>query len=265
MLRKLILAGAGAAALTIGVGVGAGTTAGPGDLGQTRGDADQMTAREEFHQTYRISRDGTVRVRGIAGPVTVQTTDGGDTAEVHILRMAATERELRCYRTEVSSSGGDLSIEHVQLRERGCDSIRSRQEVRLTVPRSVDLDFSTVAGAVDIAPTDGRVRLDSIAGATTLASVREADIDAIAGSLSIGLAPGNQDVRISSVVGPVEVSIGEGVNTDLSFDSVIGSVRSLAPGIAIRENDGSYRARAGSGGGRVSLSAVVGAVRLRRP
>lgn len=262
MIGKFLLAGAGAAALLA-------TTAATGSIdnvGQTRGDAEDMTAREEIHRSYRISPDGTVRVRGIAGPVSVETTDGGDTAEVHIVRMAATERELRCYRTEVSSTPERLTIEHVQdEREPGCRSIRSRQEVRLRVPRSVDLDFSTVAGAVDVAPTDGRVRLDSIAGATALASVREAEIDAIAGNLSIGLAPNSRDVRISSVVGPVELELAPGVNADMRFDSVIGSVLSLASDVELDESDGTYRARVGSGGGRVSLSAVVGSVRLRRP
>ena len=262
MARAAILAGAAAAALALGV-AGSATA---GQSSQETGDWNDMPAREEIHQTYRIAPHGTVRVRGIAGPVSVETTAGGDTAEVHIVRMAATERELRCYRTEVRSSLDLLAIEHVQdEHDRDCNRIRSRQEVRLRVPRSVDLDFATVAGAVDVEPTDGMVRLEAIAGATALASVRNAEIDALAGPLSLGLAGGGQDVRISSVVGPVDLHLGRGVNADLQVDSVIGSVRSLASDVEMVERDGSYRARIGSGGGSVRLSSVVGSVRLRRP
>lgn len=262
--RPALLFAAAGAALMLGAGASA---IGAQNYGQTRGDADQMRAREEIRQTYRISPQGTVRVRGIAGPVTVETTDGGDTAEVHVVRMAATERELQCYRTEISSSRARLSIEHVQReRERECRSIRSRQEVHLRVPRSVNLDFSTIAGALDVAHTDGMVRAESIAGQATFARVRAAEIDSIAGGLTIGLAPvGSEGVRISSVVGPVDLNLDRGVDADLSVDSVMGSVRSLAAGVEFEEDYGTYRARLGAGRGRVSLSSVVGPVRVRRP
>jgi hypothetical protein len=262
--RPALLIAAAAAALMVGAGASA---IGAENYGQTRGEPDEMRAREEIRQTYRISPRGTVRVRGIAGPVVVETTNGGDTADVHIVRMAATERELQCYRTEISSSPDRLSIEHVQReRERECRSIRSRQEVRLRVPRSVNLDFSTIAGALDVAPVDGLVRADSIAGHATFARVRAAEIDSIAGGLTLGVAPdGAQGVRISSVVGPVDLHMETGADADLSVDSVMGSVRSLVEGVDFQEDEGTYRARLGSGRGRVTLSSVVGPVRLRRP
>lgn len=233
---------------------------------QSRGEASEMQARQEIHQTYRIAPNGTVRVRGIAGPVSVETIEGGDTAEVHMVRMAATDRELDCYRTEISSTPETLSIEHVQRRDGSCDNIRSRQEVRLRVPRSVNLDFATIAGALDVAPIDGMVRIGSIAGRTSFARVRAAQINSIAGGLSLGVAPvGSDCVRVDSIVGPVELNLEPGVDADLRVASVVGSVRSLAADIDLEEEDGTYRARLGSGRGRVSLSSVVGSVRLRRP
>jgi hypothetical protein len=255
------------AAAAASLAAGASAFAAGADRGQTYNDDDEMRARQEIHETYRISPRGTVRVRGIAGPVTVETTDGGDTAQVDIVRMAATERELQCYRTEVTSSPDRLTIEHVQREhDRDCRNIRSRQEVRLRVPRSVNLDFSTIAGALDVAPVDGMVRLSSIAGQATLARVRAAEIDSVAGGLSLGIAPMTEEgVRISSVVGPVDLSFGPGVDADLSVDSVMGSVRSLSPDFDVSEEYGTYRARLGSGRGRLSLSSVIGPVRLRRP
>jgi hypothetical protein len=93
--------------------------------------------------------------------------------------------------------------------------------------------------------------------------VRSAEISSIAGRLSVGIAPvGPEGVSIDSVAGPVELTFEQGTDADLRVDSVMGSVRSHSPGIDLIEEDGTYRARIGSGRGRVSLSSVVGSVRV---
>lgn len=231
------------------------------DSGQ-RNDSTPMTAREVSDQSYDLARDSTVRVQGIAGPVTIETGDFVR-AELHIVRMAATQRELDCYRTQVSATPNSLTVEHVQDRGRDCDSIRSRQEVRLRLPRSMSVDLESIAGAVEIGPLDGMVRLQSIAGRATLAQVRSADISSIAGTLTLGLAPiGAEGVEVSSVTGPIELSAGPGVDADVEVSSILGSVSGFTD---LEGESGGYRARIGRGGGRVSLSSIVGSVRLRRP
>lgn len=250
-------------------GVSAGAADGRGPQG-TRASAAraELAEREEIHETFRLEPGARVRVTGIAGPVSVETA-AGDTAQVHIVRMAATRRELDCYRTAVAGGGGALSVEHVQdSRRPGCDSIRSRQEVRLILPRSVDVELSTIAGRVDIAAVDGLVRLDSIAGHVTIAGARSAEMSSLAGGLAMTLHPlAAAGVRVSSVVGGVDLTFPRGVDADVRLDSVMGSVRGV-PGELDRrlvEEDGEYRLRVGAGGPAVRLSSVVGPVRLRRP
>jgi len=252
-IRSMLLAGALAAAL-------AGSAA--ASAGQRSGDREAMSAREESRQTYELAPNASLRVEGIAGPVTIETGDF-PRAELHIVRMAASQRELDCYRTQVSATRASLTIEHVQDIDRaGCDSIRSRQEVRLRLPRSMSVALESIAGGVDIGPVDGMVRLSSIAGRTNLARVRSAEISSIAGPLTIGLASlGQEGIEVSSVTGPIELRAEPGVDADLSVDSVIGPVS----GLAWNEDGGTYRARLGQGGRRVSLSSIVGSVRLRRP
>ncbi len=248
----------------------AGAAAAAADGGKGAGSSDEsiMTAREEIHRSFRLEPGARISVEGIAGPVSI-TTGAGDTAEVHVVRMARTQRELDCYRTVVTGGGEALSVEHVQDSDRaGCDSIRSRQEVRLVVPRSVNIELSTIAGRVDIGPVDGKVSLDSIAGHAALAGARSADIDSLAGGLSMSLTPlAAAGVRVSSVVGPVDLTFQRGVDADVRVDSVMGSVRGVPAELDGRliEEDGEYRLRVGSGGPSVRLSSVVGPVRLRRP
>jgi len=233
------------------------------DRGQRNNASEAMNAREEIRETHRLAAGATVRVEGIAGPVTVET-GGGDSAEVHIVRMAASERELQCYRTRVEAAPDRLVVSHVQLEDRpGCDNIRSRQEVRLRLPRAVDLELSSIAGALEIGAVEGALRLDSIAGRVRLAGAREARISSLAGGLTLGVgALGPEGMRISSVVGPVALRFAPGADASLSADSVMGSVRGEA--IDVVEDEGRYRAQVGDGGPRIAISSVVGSVRLSR-
>lgn len=231
------------------------------DNGQ-RWDETPMTAREEIDQSYDLAANSHVRVDGIAGPVTVETGDFAR-AEVHIVRLAASQRELDCYRTRVTAAPNRLTIAHDRDDSRDCRNIRARQEVRLRLPRSVNIYMESIAGAVEIGAVDGMVRLQSIAGRATLTEVRSADISSIAGRLVLGLAPlGAEGVEVSSVAGPVELNAGPGVNADVEVSSIIGSVSGFSD---LEGSHGNYRARLGRGGGRVSLSSIVGSVRLLRP
>jgi hypothetical protein len=185
---------------------------------------------------------------------------------VRIVRSARTQAELDCYRTAVDSSAGRLTIEHVQFSDRrGCDSIRSSQEVRLRVPRRVDVRLSTIAGRVDIGAVDGMISLDSIAGPVTLTGVAAAEVDALAGGLRISEArPGARGIRVSSVVGPVDFSFARNADADVQVSSVVGKVESRSPRTRFDGGDGGYRLRIGAGGPAVSISSVMGPVRLRQ-
>jgi hypothetical protein len=127
----------------------------------------------------------------------------------------------------------------------------------------MNVEMESIAGAVDVGPIDGRLRLNSIAGRTTLAQVRSAEISSIAGRLILGLAPlGREGVDVSSVTGPIELSAAPGIDADVEVSSIMGSVSGFAD---LKGENGGYSARIGRGGTRVSLSSIVGSVTLRRP
>jgi len=250
------------ATLALGV-LGAAAASATADSGQTRREGDVMAAQERIDRSFALRSGADVSVNGIAGSVSVETREGGE-AEVHIVRMARTQRELDCYRTIVEQTGGGLRIAHEQDRSRECRSINSRQEVRLVLPRSVNLQMSSIAGRVEVGELDGRVRLDSVAGNVHIASARSGNLSSLAGGLRLDV--GRLDpsgFRISSVVGPVELGFRNGANADVTVDSVMGSVRSESDQVRIHGEDQTYRARVGAGGPAVAISSVVGRVRLR--
>lgn len=221
-----------------------------------------MTARQEIKERFELGGTPSVTVRGIAGPVSVMSGPGR-TVEVEIVRMAASERELQCYRTDVTRSSGGLVVEHVQHSSRpGCNTIRSRQSVRLMIPRSANLHLSTIGGRVEVAGVEGLVRMDSIAGRVTATGVRAADLSSIAGGLSLTVAPlGSRGISLSSIVGGVELNFPRSANADVQISSVQGHVASDWPA---RSGSDRQSYRLGSGGPNVSISSVIGAVRLRR-
>lgn len=227
-----------------------------------RNDGADLPARHELNQRFDLPRGATVIVRGIAGPVSVEAA-AGDTADVRIVRTAATARELECYRTGVRREAGNLVIEHVQYSARpGCETIRARQTVRLRLPRSANLSLSTIGGRVDIGERDGLVKLESIAGHVTVAGARNVEMSSLAQGLSLTFArQGPASVRVSSVVGRVELSFQPGANADVQLSSVQGRIESDWP---ILRNDGALTYRVGSGGPALSVSSILGAVTLRR-
>ena len=223
---------------------------------------NSMAVRDVIHRSVALAPGAEVSLQTIAGPVTIETGNVS-TAQIHIVRGAATQRELQCYRTEIIAAPARLAIRHVQDKRRGCDSIRSAQQVRLTLPRSVNLSMSSIAGDADIGLLDGRLKLDSMAGKVRARGVRSADISSVAGGLSLTLLPlDRRGVRVSSVVGPTDIIFPRGANADVRVDSVMGNTTSTSRRIALRWTNGRASARVGAGGPPVSISSVVGHVTL---
>ena len=231
-----------------------------GAIAQERAD---LPARERIDRSFTLRPGAAVSISSIAGPVTVET-GGGSRAEVHILRQARTRQELECTRTEVEGRNGGLSIRQLTpSRLQSCRTIEMRQTVRLVLPRNVDLSLESIAGKLEVGTIDGALRLNSIAGRTTIAGARSANISSVAGRLQLGLGPiDRQGVRISSVTGSVELLFRRGTNADFHADSVLGRVTSASPAVQVRREQNSYRARVGTGGPMVSVSSIVGQVRL---
>jgi hypothetical protein len=221
---------------------------------------DEMTVRDEIRRSFKLMPGADIRVAGIAGSVTIETASGSE-AEVYVLRLGATPHDLDCTRLQVSGGADGISIEGVRRQQRdGCSDVRARQEVRLRLPRSVNLDISGIAGRVDAASVEGSVRASGIAGSVTVAGARSADISSVAGRVALTLGTGGAE--IASVAGPVDIAFARGAGAQVHATSIIGRVSSLSPGVEVYRDDRGWSARVGSGGARVEVSSVVGPVRL---
>lgn len=221
-----------------------------------------LPVREELNRKFQFTRFGHVEVSGVAGDVSIETHNG-NTVDVYVVRSAETQTELDCYQTVIENTPDSLTIRHEQPEQGRCNSIRARQRVLLRVPRAVDVSLKTIGGAVDVGRIDGVVRLKGIAGHATAAQVREARIEGLAQGLTMSIAqPTARGIHVSGVVGQVDLDLSRDLNADLSVSSLI-NVDDKTPGVTITKvNATSGTTRFGAGGPPISISGIVGSVRI---
>src|SRR5438477_3044024 len=131
-------------------------------------DDRDYAEREDINQTYELAPGARVELSVISGSVDVETTSG-NTAEVHIVRMGETRKDLDCYTVAIEHTPTSLIMRHKQERTDECQIIRAKQQVTLRLPRNVDLKLNAISGPVKIGEIDRALRLSGISGRVEVA------------------------------------------------------------------------------------------------
>jgi DUF4097 and DUF4098 domain-containing protein YvlB len=228
-------------------------------------DDRDYAEREEINQTYQLAPGADVELSVIAGPVEIETTNG-NTAEVHIVRMGETRKDLDCYTIAIDHTPNSLIMRHKQMRSDDCQNIRSKQEVTLRLPRNVDLKLSAIAGPVKIGELDGSLRMSGISGRVDVAqALGFSDISGISGELSISIPRlSDKGIRVSGISGKVEIKVAGDLNADLNVSGINGDVNAAASNVTINKVGRSeFAGKVGAGGSRISVSGISGSVTFR--
>jgi hypothetical protein len=236
---------------------------------QKLGDDHQsdLPEREEIRQSYELSPGATVIVEGINGTVDIQTTNS-QTAEVHIIRSAATKDDLNYHKILIEHAGNRLVVRGENERDRASRSRKVRHRVMMVIPRKVDLSTSGVNGRVNIGEVDGPVKVSGINGKVDVGqAVGYTELSGINGAVTITIAQlSSRGIDVSGINGRVELRFTEDINADLDVTGINGSVQADMPNVTVfgkisRDN---FRARIGSGGTPIQVSGVNGGVRIAR-
>ncbi len=228
-----------------------------------------LPEREEIRQSYELSSGATVIVEGINGTVDIETTNG-QTAEVHIVRSAATKDDLNYHKILIEHSGSRLVVrgENDRERDRASRGRKVRHRVTMKIPRRVDLTTSGVNGRVNIGEVDGPVKVSGINGRVNVGqAIGYMEISGINGAVTVTIAQLSQrGIEVSGINGRVELRFTEDINADLEVTGINGSVQADMPNVTIfgkisRDN---FRARIGSGGTPIQMSGINGGVRIAR-
>ncbi len=230
---------------------------------------DDLPERDSFDQNYQLAPGAQVRVSGINGAVTIETTNTA-TAEVHIVRSARTREDLERHKVIVEQTAGGLYIHGENDRDRDNWGERRggdvRQRVSLKLPRQIDLQASGINGRVNVGEVDGPVRLSGINGSTSVAQARGySDISGINGAVTITIAQlGERGIRVSGINGAVELRFADALNADLHVNGINGAVYADVPNVTVqgRVNRSNFNAQIGTGGAPITVSGVNGHVRL---
>jgi len=237
-----------------------GTLSGLGAQEKSEGVRD-LAVRNEINRQYQLAPNTIVEISTVPGSVEIDTTSG-QSAEIKIVNSADTKNDLNCLETAVEQTPKKLEIINKSL----CDTVRVNQRVMLKLPRNVNLELQSIAGNVRIGATEGMVRLNSIAGKVSTGPLQAAEMSSLASGLSMEIDQVSQrGVRLSSIVGGVELGLSDNLNAQFRANSIIGNVVSDIPSVKlITDGRSDFQAQIGSGGPAISVSSVRGGIRLRK-
>lgn len=231
-------------------------------------DDSDFGERDEFRQTYQLTSGARVELKGINGSVEIETWNG-NSAEVHVVRLARNREDLEFHKILVEAGPSSLVVRGEKDREGWRGRNREvRQRVTLKIPRQVDFHVSGINGRVRAGEIDGTLHASGINGSVEVAqAVGYAEISGVNGRVTVTISKlGERGINVDGINGGVEIKFADDLNADLEVTGCNGRVYADVPNVTMlgkvtRDN---FRARIGSGGTRISVSGVNGRVRLSR-
>lgn len=230
----------------------------------------QYPVRDEINQTYQLSPNANVEVRGIEGAVKVETAND-NRAEIHFVRHARTQRDYDCETIVVQHSPNSLTIDHQT--SRSCRVIQAYEELTLIVPRSANLNIDQIEGDFTIGATEGFLQLSHIEGSVQAGEVQAAEIETIEGGVTLQIAKlDSQGITVRNIEGAVELRVAGNVNANLRVQRVTDNVDIDLPNAPeirrSRQNSfqperREYSLQLGTGGADILISGIEGSVKIR--
>jgi Putative adhesin len=230
-----------------------------------RAATQAVTGQDEYHQSYQLAAGAHVDVFDISGPVSVEVTEG-QSAEVNIYRTAKNRDDLAYRKVFVEQTSSGLTIrQRPDGSERSVINLLNR--VVLKLPRQVSVSAKSISGDFNISGIDGTVDLSGISGSVQAMHLNGAlTVSGASGNVRLAVASiTDAGLHVSNVSGTAYLRLAGDLNAELSINSITGAVSNRIEGLALdRDGASNYSGRLGSGGPRIVISNVTGAVVLQR-
>jgi hypothetical protein len=227
-------------------------------------EATQAVTGQEEHQTYQLTAGAHVDVSNISGPVSVEATDGS-VAKVSIYRTAPNPADLAYRKVSVEQTSSGLTI---QQKNDGTErsSIDLLNRVVLKVPRRVSVTGRSISGDFNISGISGAIDLNGISGSVDVRHFNGAlTVSGVSGNVRLAVERINDaGLRVSNLSGNVYLRLASDLNAELSISNTAGGVSNKIQDLALVSVGASnHSARLGSGGPRIVISNLTGAVVLQ--
>lgn len=220
------------------------------------------TPRAEFRQVYSLCPNGRITVQNLYGDVQITAWDR-DEVLVQAFKKSADPRRIDDAQVVVDSNSTSVSI---RTQYSGADAEHPASvDYRIMVPRSATLDniklingglsITGVAGAVKASSVNGSIRAERLEG--------EAELSTVNGRLEAGFERVRRGISLSSVNGPIQLSIPSNADATLEARNLSGGIES-AFGHPERTSDGHrLKAAVNHGGASIRLRNVNGGISIR--
>jgi DUF4097 and DUF4098 domain-containing protein YvlB len=191
---------------------------------------------------------GTQLVRGVRGPVKVQSASGS-------IRVEDVEREAQL----ISLSG---SVEATNIG----DTVRASSTSGTIAVSGAkgDVRVNGLAGSIQVVKPGGRVDADAGSGTIDVqGATSDVKAHAVSGRVAVTGNPGvgvYWDLR--TISGGVNISVPKNANLHLLAEATSGEIRTDIPIMVEEQGKHSLRAQLGTGGGRVEIHTTSGEIRV---
>jgi hypothetical protein len=196
---------------------------------------------EEFHQSYKLSSDGKVRLNNVNGGIEINAWDKNE-VRVDAVKHADDKGMMEHLQIVVDASSDLVDIDTKYPQDSNTHNDNGPWvEYTITVPRDASLDkvktingeieIDGVEGSVDASTINGNVRVSDAKNDCRLETVN-GKIEAVFASLKSGA-----DVTLKSVNGSITVDLPAGSSVKIKAKTVSGRISNDFGLVSSRESD----------------------------
>jgi DUF4097 and DUF4098 domain-containing protein YvlB len=191
---------------------------------------------------------GTQDIRGVAGPIKVQSASGS----IHVAQI---ERDAQLTTASGSVDATDLGDDVHATSASGNVSVSNAKG---------DARINTVTGTIRVTKTGGRVEANTANGSVDVQGVaNDVKAHSASGRVSIQGNPSSNCLwELKTASGPVELRVPASANFELSASAASGDIRADVPIVIEEQGKHSLRAHIGNGGARVEVRSASGNIRI---
>jgi DUF4097 and DUF4098 domain-containing protein YvlB len=191
---------------------------------------------------------GTQTIRGVRGPVKIQTASGS----IHVEKI---DRDAQLSTASGSVSATDIGSEvHASSASGSVTVSNARGDVRV----------DATAGEIRITNPGGRIEADTASGEVHIeGAAGDVKANGASGQVSVQGNPGADSYwELKTMSGSVQLGVPASANLHLSAEATSGEIRTDIPIVIEEQGKHSLRAHMGNGGGRVDVHTLSGEIHV---
>lgn len=218
---------------------------------------------EVVHETHPLSSDGTIELQNVNGAIEITAWDKNE-VEIEATKSVSKEEKLKILQVKIDAQPTKLVINTEYPRE--LKNSNASVAYKLHVPARAQLkNIKSVNSSITVDGVRGQLVCETVNGAVKLHGVADsATAKSVNGGVWVEaeLLPKNARVTAETVNGGCEFRAPAELEASIDAHTVNGGCHSDLAGNTTRSGRNSLKQTLGSGGAKVSLSAVNGGVKI---